>query len=284
MVVANKIHPGAVAAKKKTTPWHAGLTLDFERRGARTVLASRHHTGPLLVQHPFYPEGPVCHVYLIHPPGGVVGGDVIEMDINCRPGAEVLITTPAAGKFYRSNGAVASQTIRLDVAENSALEWFPQETIFFDGALAECRTRVNLDRDARFFGWEILVLGRPACQETFLTGRALINLELWQNSKPMLLERMLLNSETIGVACGLMDHPLVATLLIHPANQANLDQVRNAAKDYRFFGATLTEKLLVCRLLGHQAEPARRLFASIWKMLRPALSGRAAESPRIWAT
>jgi len=50
--------------------WEARIELGFERRHRRTVMARRHY-GPLAVQKPFYPEGEICHTYLIHPPGGI---------------------------------------------------------------------------------------------------------------------------------------------------------------------------------------------------------------------
>ena len=82
--------------------WVARLALRFEQRAGRTVLAHRSHEGPLAVQKPFYPEGDVCHVYLLHPPGGVVGGDRLTIEIEVASDAHAVITTPAAGKFYRS--------------------------------------------------------------------------------------------------------------------------------------------------------------------------------------
>src|SRR5262245_14402851 len=115
--------------------WLASLDLEFARSGSRTVLARRSHVGPLIVQRPFYPEGDVCHVYLVHPPGGVVGGDTLELRARVHDGAHALITTPAATKFYRSEGRMARQV--QDIALDAAIfEWLPQETILFADAHA----------------------------------------------------------------------------------------------------------------------------------------------------
>ena len=82
--------------------WRAELSLGFTaepvvdgpRDGAPaaplTRLTTRAHRGPLVVQRPFYPEGPgVPHVYLLHPPGGIVGGDSlrVEVSVGHRPSA-----------------------------------------------------------------------------------------------------------------------------------------------------------------------------------------------------
>jgi len=141
--------------------WRAELALEYERRGARTVLAKRRHDGPLVVQKPFYPEGDqVCHTIVVHPPAGIAGGDELQLTARAGADARVLLTTPGAGKWYRSAGAWARQHLSFDVAPAASLEWLPQETIVFDGARADLRTEVQLQSDAVFIGWEILCLGR----------------------------------------------------------------------------------------------------------------------------
>ena len=121
------------SAPQEEVGWHAELELGFVQREARTVLSHRHHQGPLRVQRPFYPEGGVCHVYIVHPPGGVVGGDRLELRVACGEGTHVLLTTPAAGKFYRSGERPQRQRISFDL-HGSTLEWLPQETIYYPGA------------------------------------------------------------------------------------------------------------------------------------------------------
>ncbi len=125
--------------------WHAELVLGFSERNGRTTLSRRAHSGPLRVQWPFYPEQQVCHVYILHPPGGIVGGDTLHIQVLVETGAQVLLTTPAANKFYRSNkGATARLRQSLTVGEGAALEWFPQEAIVFDGAYTDSRAQALL--------------------------------------------------------------------------------------------------------------------------------------------
>ena len=142
--------------------WLARLDLDFQVHGGRTVLARRRHEGPLRTLRSFHPEGAPCHSYLIHPPGGIVGGDRLEIDIRVGDGAHALITTPAANKFYRSAGATARQVQELRVEAGATLEWLPQEQSLFNAARVDSLTRVALGDSARFLGWEITALGRPA--------------------------------------------------------------------------------------------------------------------------
>jgi len=87
----------------------------------------------LAVQRALYPEADLCHVYLLHPPGGVAGGDLLNISIQVRDGGAALITTPGATKFYRSVAprAFVRQSLKI---MNGSLEWLPQENILFPGA------------------------------------------------------------------------------------------------------------------------------------------------------
>ena len=147
-------------------PWKADLSLGFRYENDRTVLAEKCFSGPLVVQKPLYPEGDdVCHAIVVHPPAGIVGGDQLSVRVRAAPQSAVLMTTPGAGKWYRSAGPWASQKLCFDVG--GSLEWLPQETIVFDGALADIACEVNLGADASYIGWEILCLGRAGSGERF---------------------------------------------------------------------------------------------------------------------
>ena len=170
-----------------TSPaWHAELHLGFARDGERTALVENRHLGPLRVQKALYPEGsPVCQAILLHPPSGIAGGDHLKICATVGTGAHAQLTTPGAGKWYRTSGAEASQDIELSVAEGATLEWLPQETIVFDGAQARMHTRVSLAADSRFIGWDILCLGRTASGERFDTGRFELHYRIERAGAPL---------------------------------------------------------------------------------------------------
>jgi len=267
--------------------WQARLELGFAPAGGRTLVAHRRHRGPLAVQRPFYPEGEVCHCYLLHPPGGVVGGDRLEIDVTVADGASALITTPGASKFYRSAGLLAEQRQGLRVAAGGSLEWFPQENIFFPGTESRLATRAELAGEARFIGWEMGVLGRPANGERFAAGLAEMRLELWRDGAPLLLERLPLKGGDglLESSAGLRGFPLCATLMATPATMRHLEAARAARPELEkeLCAFTLVDGLLIGRYLGSQAERARRCFIPVWRALRPMLLGREAEIPRIWS-
>jgi urease accessory protein len=274
------------------TGWEATLALSFVRAAARTELHERRHSGPLRVQRPFYPEGgDVCHVYVLHPPGGLVGGDRLRIEVRAETGAHALLTTPAAGKLYRSQGSRASQQQILRVAPGARLEWLPQETIAFEGARAELSTRVELSGDAGFLGWEIVCLGRPAAGERFERGELRQSIEILRDERPLYVERgaYLAGAAVLSAPWGLAGQPVFGTLVCAVAGASACVEAARALAAQPAWAPGLAavsgwDELLVARYLGPSAEQAREFFTALWRQLRPALLQREVSLPRIWRT
>src|SRR5947209_5420521 len=128
-----------------STHWPARLDLAFALREGRTTLVHRAHVGPLVVQKSLYPEGPVvCQCVIVHPPGGIAGGDSLDLHVHVGPDAHAQLVTPGAAKWYRSGGREARQGLAFDIANGASLEWLPHENIVFDGADARMHTRIVL--------------------------------------------------------------------------------------------------------------------------------------------
>ncbi len=268
--------------------WRAQLQLRFEQQRSRTVMADCRHYGPLRVQRPFYPEQELAHVYILHPPGGVVGGDQLKIELQVDRAARVLCTTPGSGKFYLSAGDWARLEQRLHVKSGASLEWLPQENILFDGARLYARTSIVLEDSARFIGWDINCLGRPTRQERFEHGEVDSRLAFYHNQKLILVENMrVLDSQSLDAAAGLRRQPLQGALLAYPCDEKQLECVRaHLAEDVSLLlsGVTLIDGLLVLRLLGNNGEMMKQKLVSVWRLLRPLLLERPAVLPRIWAT
>lgn len=274
------------AAERIDNGWYASLRLGFRKSPGRTVLADRRHQGPLAVQRAFYPEGDLCHVYLLHPPGGIAGGDRLQIQAQVETAASALVTTPGATKFYRSIGPAASQQQYLQVNDGS-LEWLPQENILFPGANAELSTQVHLTGDAAFIGWEINCLGRPVIDERFDCGSAVFSFSLLHDGLPLLHERLVIDSvKGLHGASGLRNQPVVASLYATTQDEQLAERVRELIpeKQRPHLGITLVDGLLIARYLGDSTEIARRLFIEIWKALRPTIMNRSPSAPRIWNT
>lgn len=267
--------------------WQARLKLGFGPVAGRTALVRRRHDGPLRVQRTFHPEGEPCHGYLIHPPGGIVGGDRLSISVDVDPQAHALVTTPAANKFYRSAGPWAVQRQHLDVADGATLEWLPQEQIVFDAAWADTLTEVNLGGGARFIGWELTCLGRPAAGEGFTRGALRSRFELWRDGRPLMLERNRFDggAAILDEPWGLGGHRAVATLLAVGADAAGRDALRTALADTAaLFAVTLSGDVLALRWLGAGAQDGLAVLERAWAVLRPRLLDRPACPPRIWRT
>lgn len=275
--------------------WHGRLALDYDRddRGG-TRARSRHH-GPMRVLASLYPEGPaVCHHVLIHPPGGLVGGDVLELELALAGGSHAVITTPGATRFYRSAGNTALQQVQARLAPGARLEWLPQETICHAATRAENRLRFTLDGDAEMIGWDLLALGLPASGEAFDRGHVHQQIEL----PGVWLERARID----GQDHRLLDSPLgwagrrvLATLWfsrgepLPAALRASLLDAARSITDGDSLGPTAActsphERCVVLRALAARVEPAMALLARVRAAWRRTAWSLDPHPPRIWRT
>jgi urease accessory protein len=274
--------------------WTGHLTLDYRLDGARTTAHDRHE-GPLRVLQRLYPEGDaICHHVLVHPPGGIAGGDVLEVDAGLGPGTHAVVTTPGATRFYRSSGAAAVQRARLRLQAGARLEWLPLETLAYDACIAENHLRLDLEPGAQALGWDVLALGLPAADAPFVRGSFLQHLE-WPG-------RWL---ERARIAAGdplLLDSPLgwagrrvLGTVWfagLGPSQDALREQLLegaraaiDAAPPGTPAGATSPHPgLVVARVLAPRVEPAMRLLQAVRAAWRLAAWGLQAQPPRVWAT
>jgi len=264
--------------------WEAALELGFVVKNAKTVLAHRKYYGPLTVQRPFYPEGGVCHVYVLHPPGGIVAGDRLSISASAATESQALITTPAAGKFYRSGGAQASLSVSLNVASNATLEWLPQETIIYEGARLVSNMNIELEAEAGFIGWEVLALGRPASGEGFNSGEATLNWRISRAGQLFYRERLRLDAIAFAARWGLNGESACGTLFACPASQAHLEAVQQLIGDHPARGVTHIDDMLICRAIDARADRLRDFFQQVWQLIRNDIVHRPACAPRIWAT
>lgn len=270
--------------------WRAQLRLNFENKLGKTCLVEKSHRGPLMVQKPFYPESPLCcHTYLIHPPGGIAGGDHLEIDATIQANSHALITTPAATKFYRSVGPQARQTQTIRVGENAILEWLPQETVYFSQAKVFNKTVIKLHEESAMMAWEIQCLGLTAQQQHFDEGQCFQKLEIWQNKQPLLLEtnRFKGGDAFLQSPCGLDNHKTLATFVIKDPKQVLTKALimDHCPKDGSIVSScTYFNDLYIIRAMGLYAEETKNYFIDIWQTIRPLIINQSPCVPRIWNT
>jgi urease accessory protein len=270
--------------------WEASLHLTFRRDSERTVLGRRTSVGPLTVQKALYPEGQlVCHAIVLHPPGGIVGGDQLDISVGIEAGAHALLTTPGATKWYRSTGAESSQRAGFWLAPQAVCEWMPQENIFFEAARARNTLTVDLAEGAVFCGWDVMCLGRTASGESFLSGSICQQWRVRRNSKPLFEELGILEggSALLESPIGMAGFPVCATFIVAGIGTARttLEACRAAVPAGECkWGITLMDDVLIARCLSRSAQVAREYFIALWAYLRPGYARVPARVPRIWAT
>lgn len=285
-------------------PWHARLSLDYQREAGRCVARFR-HDGPLRVLQTLYPEGDgVCHNVLVHPPGGLVGGDTLDIDITVGEGAHGLVTTPGASRFYRSDGEVALQRTRIALHGGARLEWLPLEAICYSGCIAQNRLQFSLAPDAQLMGWDVTALGLPGAGQPFVAGSLLQHIEL----PGVWLERGRIaagDARLLDGPLGLAGQRCIATLFL--AEGADMPRARRehalelaravmdaaldaapgqpaAAPGGMAAGATAPNgRVVAVRVLAPLVEPAMALLRQVRAAWRTGLWGLPATVPRTWA-
>ncbi|SFR54845.1 urease accessory protein [Marinobacter daqiaonensis] len=276
--------------------WAASLDLAFEGRQQDgrpvTRLTRARHSGPLRVQRPFYPEGRhgCCHVYLLHPPGGLVSGDALAISAEVGPGAHALLTTPAAAKLYKadSHGVAWAQHTKLRVEDGGTLEYLPQETLAFDGSRGQQTTTIELGSHARTISWEILALGRPASELPFATGHLEQGFRLTRNGQPVWQEKQILDPghRRFRGKWGQGGNTVQATLwTVGLEDEADaIEQLRADLPDNPRWAVTRRGGVILLRYLGNERNEAWAICQQAWEILRPGLTGQPAHVPRIWLT
>ncbi|NIM42642.1 MAG: urease accessory protein UreD [Hydrogenophaga sp.] len=273
-------------------PWHAHLDLSYRRDRERTTLQHR-HDGPLRILKSLYPEGEgICHNVVVHPPGGLVGGDTLDIRVRAEPGAHALISTPGATRFYRSDGPEAAQRVHLSVAEGARLEWLPLEAIAYPDCQARNALTMDIEPGGECLGWDVCALGLPAAGQAFTQGRLLQEMQ-WPG---VWLERALIDAgdtRLLDSPLGLAGQRALGTLWLargtawpDARREALLDAARAALAEAAsgvHAGATSPDpRLLVVRALAPQVEPLMATLQRVWASLRVQAWALGGTAPRIW--
>ncbi len=280
-----------VIEKAPSSGWRAGIEVELKHLNGRTLMGRTRHYGPLRIQRPFWPEGnDLTHLYILHPPGGLVAGDELIQQFSIRQGAAGLVTTPAAGKVYfNGNGQLQKQITSITVSDMGSMEWLPQETILFNGAIAELNTSIDLSGSGQYAGWDIICLGRTASGEQFTQGKLTQNFSLTRDDKPLFRERLQFDAQS-GVTrslLGLNGCTIFGTFLMtldKAPDTTELQQYLEEQNWHRETAITYKAGVFIARYLGNSSEQARTVFTHLWQKTRPFFNGRKACQPRIWNT
>jgi urease accessory protein len=275
--------------------WRATLDLDYALSKEGKTGVHYQHTGPLRLLKSLYPEGDaVCHNVLVHPPGGLVGGDTLAINIRVGEQAHALITTPGATRFYRSQGEPATQALHAQLEDGARLEWLPLEALAYDQCQAHNRAVFELAPSAELMGWDITALGLPLAQLPFERGSFSQHIEVpgvWlEQGRIDATDERLMNGPL-----GLAGHRCLATLffvsgraITRERRERALDAVRALIDAHPLrlsAGATAPNpQVLVVRVLSPLVEPAMDLLKALRACWRTSLWDMQATNPRVWRT
>jgi len=274
--------------------WHARLQIDYTLEQQRSV-ARHSHSGPLRVLQSLYPEGDaVCHNVLVHPPGGLVGGDTLELHISASDTAHGLITTPGATRFYRSAGQPAVQQTNITLTDQARLEWLPLEAIAYNQCLAKNQLTLKLGPQAELIGWDVTAFGLPHAALPFEQGSFLQHIEMpgvWlERGRVDACDLLLMNGATglAGKRCMASLFFIAGSPLTRNRREAGLEAAREIVASHALCdtaGVTCPNpQVMVLRVLSPVVEPAMHLLRQVWASWRTHFWQMPASSPRIWAT
>ncbi len=272
--------------------WRAELKLDYTSESQRTV-ARYAHQGPLRILKSLYPEGDqICHNVLVHPPGGLVGGDTLDIQVSVSPGAHGLVSTPGATRFYKSGGHPALQQVIAHVADHARLEWLPLEAIAYNDCEATNRAIFHLAPGAELITWDVTALGLPSSDQAFKQGYFEQHLEIpgiWlERGKVEGADERWLNSPL-----GLAGHKCLASLVFACGSAIAPARAESALEAARLIIESSPLKLqagiscahppvIVMRVLSPLVEPTMDLLKQVWAAWRHTLWQLPSEPPRIW--
>ncbi len=271
----------------RTQNWSARLDLELSAGEVKTHLHPKKRYGPLSVQRPFYPEQDYCHVYLLHPPGGVVGGDQLDLNVVATTQSHALFTTPGATKFYLSAGETALVKQQFSLQADSSVEFLPQENIYFPGARVYTHTQMDVSPGSVAMLWEKHCFGRPANDEPFSHGQVTSELSLRSEGHLIFNEKQRIDANEINRSSGLRGYPVYGTLLVYAQGLEDklIDRLRQTQPEKGCCGITSTRsELLIVRYMGESTADLNRYFIQLWDQIRIIALNRNSCHPRIWNT
>ena len=273
-----------------TEGWRGFLSFSLVNAHGKTVVKDKRHLGPLMIQRPLYQEKDRPCVLIIHPPGGIAGGDQLELAAHFKSQSKAMISTPSATKFYRSDDRLATQNQIVKIDQGAQVEWLPQETLFFDQSKVSNQLSFNLQsRECALIAWDIVGLGRPARGEGFERGELTQSLSLWIEDKLVFVDRLKLQSqcELLSSDAGLAKHNLFATALFYSdqvGSQKLLLEQLQAVEWSLPVGVTRLGNLVVLRVLASELDEIKAVLFESWQIARPLVMGLPVVKPRIWNT
>ena len=273
------------------------LSLRFERRAGRSVLADVAHRAPLLAQPALYwdegmPDLP-C-VFIVSTSGGILQGDRASIEIELGPGASAHVTTQAATKIHAMDANFATQSQEIALGEGAYLEYLPDVVIPFRHARFLSRTRIRVDPTAALLYAEVVLPGR-----THHAGGEAVAYDVFSSTvraeRPdgaelftdtFVIEPGAADVRQVGIMSGF--DVFANALFLAPAAVAGrvfaeVPAVVDEANGWAAAASRLPGGAgLIYRVLGAGSEPVRHRVREFWSLVRREVAGASLSSTLRW--
>ncbi|MBP1182996.1 urease accessory protein UreD [Methylobacterium sp. PvR107] len=250
--------------------------------GGATRIIDLAESGPSRLR---FPRGDgALEAVLVNTAGGVACGDHFAITLDLAPGGDLVLTTTAAEKIYRSDGPVSRIENHVSLGAGAKLAWLPQETILFDHARVRRRFEADLAPGAALVAAEIVAFGRAARGERIADGLFADAWRVRRAGRLVYADSFVLD----GPISDLLARPAIgggagacATLLdVSDGAEARLDEARARLAEAGASGieaaASAWNGHLAIRALSGAVGPLRGLIARF-------LTGyRGLPMPRVW--
>jgi len=260
------------------------LRLQFERRGAATVVAGCRSTLPLQVLAPLALDDPAAIVSILNPTGGLVGGDRLSIDVNLAAGTHAVLTTPSATRVYRTDAEETTQSVKLALGPRAVVEWVPDHTIPFAGSAFRQAIDVDMDATAGLILVDAFSAGRIARGEAWRFAALESAVSIRDQYGWLLHDRFVLRGPVAkddpawdGLGCGEL-HPYFASIAIVGAFDleqltAEIRRLWASGGDAWVGVAALARRGALVRCLAASAPALIDTIETCWGLGRRALLG-----------
>ncbi|MDC3171045.1 urease accessory protein UreD [Prochlorococcus sp. AH-716-E13] len=267
----------------------------------KTIFKSK-STSPYKLLKSSYDQEGRCILPILHTAGGLVGGDLLVFEANIGINSKVLLTTSSAQKVYGSvgrskinpKGTFSSQKTKINILENSHLEYLPQETIVFANGLYSQEFKIKISDNSSLLFTDLIRLGRSAAGETIENGVFRSKLEIIRNGKLSnnweFVDLIELTKFSFEAKSGMDYMPVFGSLIWicekeFPKTkisqlEENIKMIFKENDNYLSLGTL--ENGISIRFLGTSSQDARKCFFSIWTQIRTVCGFCKPEYQGVW--
>ena len=151
---------------------------------------------PLRVLRPFNHGRDASLIHLHNIGGGVLAGDLLDVDISVGDNTHLIVTTTSAQRIYkhREDLPYACQKTAFRLGSGTRVEYLPDPNIPFNDSAFEQFTRWDLARGGAMLAWDTMAPGRCAYERDFGFRYFSNDAQIFYDRRPLYIERYKLHN------------------------------------------------------------------------------------------